>query len=82
MLAGRCCCIDLYVFSSISPVFDFEIQNCTRRCAETDRELKPGDVYYSVLIADGASIVRRDYAEDAWNRTLEFLGAHLAAGPT
>jgi hypothetical protein len=48
------------------PVFDFDIQKCTRRCCETDRELQPGDVYYSVLIAEGANIVRRDYAEEAW----------------
>ena len=48
-------------------MFDFDIQKCTRRCAETDREFKPGDVYYSVLIAEEASIVRRDYAEEAWH---------------
>ena len=58
--------VSLYVLGLICPVFDFEIQKCTRRCAETDRDLKPGDVFYSVLMAEGAGVVRRDYCEDGW----------------
>src|SRR5262245_30968620 len=47
-------------------LLDFEVQRCTRRCAATDRPLEPGDVCYSVLEVQGADVVRRDYADDAW----------------
>ena len=45
---------------------DFEVQKFTRRCATTERELTAGEVFYSVLIAEGADVVRRDYAEECW----------------
>lgn len=45
---------------------DFEVQHCTRRCHHTERELAPGESFYSVLVADGADVVRRDYGEDVW----------------
>jgi hypothetical protein len=47
-------------------VLDFEVQRCTRRCAATDRELKPGESFYSVLVAEGAEVVRYDYCEEEW----------------
>lgn len=47
--------------------FEFEIQRSTRRCAVTDRPLEPGHVCYSVLEVEGASIVRKDFAADAWS---------------
>lgn len=47
-------------------MLDFEIQRCSRRCAATDRELAPGEVFYSVLIAEGADVVRYDYSPEAW----------------
>lgn len=47
-------------------MLDFDIQRCTRRCAATERELRPGETIYSVIVAEGASVVRRDYAADAW----------------
>jgi hypothetical protein len=47
-------------------VFDFDVQRCTRRCAASDRELKPGEAFYSALVSEGANVVRYDYAEDAW----------------
>lgn len=47
-------------------MLDFEVQRCTRRCAATDRELQPGETFYSVLRAEGAEVVRSDYCEDAW----------------
>jgi hypothetical protein len=46
---------------------DFEVQRCTRRCATSDRELKPGEDFYSVLVAEGAEVVRYDYAADTWS---------------
>jgi hypothetical protein len=47
-------------------MIDYEIQRCSRRCAATDRELKSGEVCYSVLVPEGAAVVRRDYAAQAW----------------
>jgi hypothetical protein len=47
-------------------MLDFEVQRCTRRCAKTDRELNPGETFYSVLAAEGAEVVRRDFCEAAW----------------
>lgn len=45
---------------------DYEVQRCTRHCAATGRELAPGEEFYSVLTAEGADLVRRDYAPEAW----------------
>jgi hypothetical protein len=45
---------------------DFEIQRCSRRCAKTDQEFAPGDRFYSVLVAEGAEVVRYDYSQAAW----------------
>lgn len=45
---------------------DYQIQPTTRRCARSDREIKPGERYYSVLIDEGDRFVRRDYALDTW----------------
>ena len=47
-------------------MLDFEIQRCSRRCAATDRELSPGEVFYSVLITEGADVVRYNYSQEAW----------------
>jgi hypothetical protein len=45
---------------------EYEVQRCTRHCAATGRELRPGEAYYSVLTAKGAELERRDYAGEAW----------------
>lgn len=45
---------------------DYEFQRCTRRCAATDRELVPGEEFFSVLIAEGAELRRLDYSVGAW----------------
>ncbi|MEX2175413.1 MAG: hypothetical protein WD872_13710 [Pirellulaceae bacterium] len=47
-------------------MIDFEVQRCSRRCSATDRELKDGETCYSVLVSEGASVVRRDYSAEAW----------------
>ncbi len=47
-------------------MLDFEIQRCTRKCFATERELRPGETFYSVLLQQGAEVVRRDYSEAAW----------------
>lgn len=45
---------------------DYEVQRCTRHCAKSGRDLVPGEEYYSALVAEGAELVRRDYAAEAW----------------
>jgi hypothetical protein len=45
---------------------DFEIQRCSRRCAETDREFQPGEEFYSLLVAEGARVKRLDYSREVW----------------
>ncbi|HBO44727.1 MAG TPA: hypothetical protein DD670_12520 [Planctomycetaceae bacterium] len=45
---------------------DYEVQRCTKRCYATERELQPGDVYYSALVLEGNEPERRDYAPEAW----------------
>ena len=46
---------------------DYEQARSTRRCAVTGRELNPGETVYSVLMAEGANLVRHDYAAEAWD---------------
>ena len=48
-------------------LLDFEIQRCTRQCAATERKLAPGESFYSVLVVDGADVIRRDYCQEAWD---------------
>jgi hypothetical protein len=48
-------------------MIDYEIQRCTRHCAATGRELQPGETFYSTLTAEGAEVVRRDFAPEAWH---------------
>jgi len=48
-------------------MLDFEVQRCTRQCAATGRELQPGELYYAVLLPSGGSVVRQDYAAEAWH---------------
>jgi len=48
-------------------MLDYEIQRCSRRCAATNRELKDGELCYSVLVPEGGATVRRDYSAEAWN---------------
>jgi hypothetical protein len=50
-------------------MLDFDVQRFTRRCAKTERELKPGEAFYSALVAEGPDVVRYDYAAEAWEGT-------------
>ena len=45
---------------------DYEVERFSRHCAQTGRELAPGEWYYSVLVAEGAALKRLDYAAEAW----------------
>jgi hypothetical protein len=47
-------------------LLEFDVRSCSRRCSSTERELEPGDVYFSVLEAAGAELVRHDYSVEAW----------------
>jgi hypothetical protein len=47
-------------------MLDFEIQRCSRKCFATERELRNGEVCYSVLVPDGGAVLRRDYSAEAW----------------
>jgi hypothetical protein len=47
-------------------MIDYEVSRCTRRCAATDRELAPGEVFYSVLIPNGSQVVRQDFSAAEW----------------
>src|SRR5437773_5408324 len=47
-------------------MIDYDIQRCSRRCAATERELKDGEACFSVLVPDGAAVIRRDYSAEAW----------------
>ncbi len=44
----------------------YEVRRFSRRCAVTDRSLKPGETYYSALIEDEQETKRIDIAADAW----------------
>jgi len=45
---------------------DFELRHSTRHCAVNGRELRPGEVYYTVLRKAGAEVERADYSSEAW----------------
>ena len=45
---------------------EFEVPRCSRRCMITDRELEPGEKYFSVLVADGDDVQRLDYSAESW----------------
>lgn len=47
-------------------MIDFEIHRSRRVCCATERELQPGEAFYSVLVASGGEVVRNDYCIDAW----------------
>ncbi len=50
---------------------DYEVKRCSRRCAETQRELAEGEVYYTALVAVGADVQRLDFSEEAWQEPPE-----------
>lgn len=45
----------------------YPIQNLSRRCCVTERELREGERYYSALFDEAGQFIRKDYAEDAWS---------------
>ena len=47
-------------------MLDFEVQRCTRHCAETERAFAPGESFFAVLQWEDGQMVRRDYSVEAW----------------
>mgnify|MGYP006908214768 CR=1 FL=1 len=47
-------------------MIDYELQRCSRHCAATQRELQPGETFFSTLTSEGSELIRRDYAIEAW----------------
>ena len=45
---------------------EYEIQPLSFRCARTRRELKPGEIFFSVLSETPEGFNRLDFAEEAW----------------
>ena len=46
---------------------DYVIHRSTRRCRVSHRPLRPGETFYSVVEAKGASTVRYDIAAENWS---------------
>lgn len=45
---------------------EYDLHRSTRKCAATGRDLLAGEEVYTALVAQGADLVRLDYAADAW----------------
>lgn len=45
---------------------EYEVQRCTRHCAKTGRELRPGEAFFTTLVDEAGALVRHDYACEAW----------------
>jgi hypothetical protein len=45
---------------------EYEIQPMSLHCAQTGRELKPGETYFSLLTETQQGFARLDYAAEAW----------------
>jgi hypothetical protein len=65
-------------------MLDFEVQRCTRRCAKSGREIRPGESLYSVLVPDGDQVKRLDYAAECWecppDRAIAWWKSRLPGG--
>ncbi|MEQ1902967.1 MAG: hypothetical protein ABL888_02120 [Pirellulaceae bacterium] len=48
-------------------MIEFDFKRPTRRCSQTDREIGPGESYFTALIEDAnGELIRADYATEAW----------------
>ncbi len=48
-------------------MLDFEVERCTRHCAESGRALTAGEEIYSVLLSERGAVKRLDYAIEVWH---------------
>ena len=47
-------------------MLEFEIQRSERRCSVSDRELKPGEMFYSAIIDADGELNRLDFSDEHW----------------
>jgi hypothetical protein len=47
-------------------VTEYQIQEITRRCSVTGRELQAGERFYSVLVDEAGKLQRKDFSQEAW----------------
>lgn len=52
-------------------MFDYDVQRCSRKCAKTDRDLQPGELFFSALVPAGSNFKRLDFAADVWSEPPE-----------
>lgn len=45
---------------------NYDVPRCSKVCATTQRELKPGERFHSVLLVENGEIKRFDYSQDGW----------------
>ena len=45
---------------------DFTIGKCTRKCAVTGLPLAPGESFFSLVVGEGETLVRRDISAASW----------------
>ncbi len=48
-------------------MLEFSVSRCTRRCERSDRELRAGESYYSVLVPAGSDVRRVDFSAEHWD---------------
>lgn len=47
-------------------MMDFQIKKTSRHCHATERDLKPGELFFSDLVQEEDALIRRDFCEEAW----------------
>jgi hypothetical protein len=47
-------------------MIEYQIQENTRRCSVTGRELQPGERFFTVLLEEDGKFQRKDYSSEAW----------------
>lgn len=52
-------------------MMDFQIKRTSRHCHATERELKPGELFFSVLVEEDGVLSRQDYCEEAWEGPID-----------
>lgn len=50
---------------------DFDFKRCARKCDASEREIAPGERYFSALIDVEEEIVRKDFSEAHWTEPPE-----------
>jgi hypothetical protein len=63
---------------------DYQIQPNSRRCAVTNRELQPGERYFTALLEVDHKFLRKDFSQEAWQGppagAFSFWTGHVQTG--